>query len=469
MITIYDSLSRRKLPLRPLRPPQVRMYVCGVTVYDLCHVGHARVMVVFDMVSRYLRYRGYEVSYVRNITDIDDKIIRRAGERDEPWEQLTARYIEAMHEDAAALGVAPPDQEPRATAHMAEIVAMIERLLAGGFAYRGEGGDVYFEVSRFEGYGRLSGRALADLRAGARVEVAADKRDPLDFVLWKTAKPGEPAWSSPWGPGRPGWHIECSAMSTHCLGSHFDIHGGGMDLKFPHHENEIAQSEAATGEPFASLWMHNGFVQIDQEKMAKSTGNFVTIRDALAQYPGEVLRYLMLASHYRSPLQYAPAQLQEASQALERLYGALRDLPDQPPVAGDVDEDAGDTDWRTRFEAAMDDDFNTPLALSVLFDLARQINRDREAHASTAARRARLLRRLAAPLGLLQQDALAALQGEWSEADRQAIEAMVEARSAARARRDWAEADRLRDALAAQGIELEDGGEVTRWRRASGG
>ncbi len=468
MITIYDSLTRRKQPLRPLQPPQVRMYVCGVTVYDLCHVGHARVMVVFDMVSRYLRYRGYEVRYVRNITDIDDKIIRRAGERDEPWEALTARYIEAMHEDAAALGVAPPDQEPRATAHMGEIVAMIERLLAQGFAYRGAGGDVYFEVARFEGYGRLSGRALADLRAGARVEVAADKRDPLDFVLWKAAKPGEPAWESPWGPGRPGWHIECSAMSTHCLGAHFDIHGGGMDLKFPHHENEIAQSEAATAEPFANLWMHNGFVQIDQEKMAKSTGNFVTIRDALAQYPGEVLRYLMLASHYRSPLQYSPAQLQEAGQALERLYGALRELPDASPTA-DIVEEAEDVEWRARFEAAMDDDFNTPLALSVLFDLARQINRDRQVDAPAASRRAQLLRRLAAPLGLLQQDALAALQGEWSEGDRQAIEAMVEARRAARARRDWAEADRLRDALAAQGVELEDAGEGTRWRRASGG
>ena len=462
MLQIYNSLSRAKEAFQPIEAGRVRMYVCGMTVYDYCHVGHARVLVVFDMVVRYLRHLGYAVTYVRNITDIDDKIIARARERGEPVEALTGRYIRAMHEDAAALGVLPPDQEPRATASMADIITMIRRLEEKGYAYRAANGDVYYRVGRFPGYGRLSGKRLEDLRAGERVEVDTAKEDPLDFVLWKAAKPGEPSWDSPWGPGRPGWHIECSAMSTHCLGDHFDIHGGGMDLMFPHHENEIAQSEAATGHKFVNVWMHNGFVQIDEEKMSKSLGNFFTVREVLVRYQPEVVRYFILASHYRSPLNYSDANLDQARGALDRLYTALRGLPE-----GDAAGAQG-ADWERRFQDAMDDDFNTPEALAVMFELVHEMNRARSGgDQPRAAALGAVLRRLGGVLGLLGQDPEAYFKGGsggdgLSDAE---VEALIASRNEARARRDWAEADRIRDTLEARGIVLEDGPGGTSWRR----
>jgi cysteinyl-tRNA synthetase len=462
MLQIYNSLSKRKERFAPIEPGKVRMYVCGMTVYDYCHLGHARAIVVFDMVVRYLRARDYAVTYVRNVTDIDDKIIRRAQEAGEPIEQLTARFTAAMHEDAQALGALPPDHEPRATESIEAIVAMIEKLIARDYAYRADG-DVYYAVSRFSDYGKLSGERLEDLRAGERVEPGEGKRDPVDFVLWKSAKPGEPSWPSPWGAGRPGWHIECSAMSTACLGEHFDIHGGGLDLKFPHHENEIAQSEAATGHPYVNYWMHNGHVRIDEEKMSKSLGNFLTVREILAQYRAEEVRYFLLSSHYRSPLNYSDEALANARAAIERLYLALRGLP---PASA---EGAGE-EYRERFHVAMSDDFNTPLALAVLFDLAREINRRREPAPSAAAELGALLRELGGILGLLGEDAEAYLQASVDaqsagglSAER--IERMLEQRSAARARRDFAEADRLRDELQAAGIIIEDGAGGTRWRR----
>ncbi len=459
MLRIHNSLTGNREVFSPLAPPHVGMYVCGVTVYDYCHVGHARVLVVFDVVARYLRHLGYKVTYVRNITDIDDKIIRRAQESQRSWQALTDEFTRAMQEDCAALGVLPPDHEPRATVHMDAILDMIGRLLERGYAYRADNGDVYYDVSRFEGYGRLSGKRLEDLRAGSRVEIDEAKQDPLDFVLWKAAKAGEPCWDSPWGAGRPGWHIECSAMSTQCLGNRFDIHGGGLDLKFPHHENEIAQSCAATGDDFAQMWMHNGFVQIDDEKMSKSLGNFFTIRDVLQHYDAEVVRFFIVNSHYRSPLNYSDANLDSASVSLRRLYIALRGLPS---VDGDLPQP-----WAGRFTEAMDDDFNTPRALSVLFDMAREINRLRDKSPSDAAVLASGLRRLAEPLGLLQRDPEGYLQGGGtSTADDDAeIESLVAARVAARKQRDFAEADRIRDELVARGIELEDGPEGTRWRR----
>ena len=371
MLKIYNTLTKEKDVFVPRQPGKVGMYVCGMTVYDYCHVGHARVMVVFDVVARYLRASGYDVTYVRNITDIDDKIIKRAQENGEEMNELTARFIAAMHEDAAALAVLPPDQEPRATASMEAIVQMILALMERGYAYQAGNGDVYYAVSRFAHYGALSGKRLEDLRAGERVAVDEAKDDPLDFVLWKAAKLGEPSWEAPFGPGRPGWHIECSAMSTQCLGEHFDIHGGGMDLMFPHHENEIAQSEGATGHKFVNYWMHNGFVQINEEKMSKSLGNFFTVREVLKQYRPEVVRYFILSSHYRSPLNYSTANLDSAKAALDRFYTALRDVPvtGTPNIAMDA------SDYVVRFRAAMDDDFNTPEALAVLFDLVRDLNR----------------------------------------------------------------------------------------------
>jgi cysteinyl-tRNA synthetase len=434
-----------------------------MTVNDLCHLGHARVLVVFDVVYRYLKRAGFDVTYVRNITDIDDKIIRRAAENGEPIDALTDRYIDAMHEDAAALGVLPPDAEPRATAHMEEIVAMIERLLANGHAYSADNGDVYYAVASFPGYGRLSGKDPQDLRAGARVEVGEAKRDPLDFALWKASKPGEPAWDSPWGPGRPGWHIECSAMSTSCLGNHFDIHGGGADLQFPHHENEIAQSEGATGEPFVNVWMHNGFVRINEEKMSKSLGNFFTVREILARYQPEEIRYFILTSHYRSPLNYDDEHLDNARAALTRLYTALRGLP---AAQAGTDAAVGDP-YRQRFDAAMDDDFNTPEALAVLFDLAREINRVRDDDPASASALAARLRELGAALGLLGQDAEAYLRagvGGQGPSDGE-IEALIRRRADARGDRDFAEADRIRDELQQAGVVLEDGSAGTTWRR----
>ncbi|MFZ5532298.1 MAG: cysteine--tRNA ligase [Pseudomonadota bacterium] len=460
-LTIYNSLTGTKTAFQPLHPGRVGMYVCGMTVYDYCHLGHARVLVVFDVVARYLRHLGFELTYVRNITDIDDKIIRRAAENGESIDALTERFIRAMDEDAAALGVLPPDHQPRATAHIADIVAMIQTLIDKGYAYVGTSGDVLYDVSRFAPYGKLSGRRPEDLLAGARVEIDAGKDDPLDFVLWKPAKPGEPAWDSPWGPGRPGWHIECSAMATHCLGAHFDLHGGGMDLKFPHHENEIAQSEAATGEPFVETWMHVGFVQVGEEKMAKSLGNFTTIREVLGRYAGEVLRFFILGSHYRSPLVYTEANLDAAREGLDRLYLSLRGLP----VVTMAETGA----FAASFADAMNDDFNTAKALAVLFEMAREINRLRESDPAQAAALGAGLRALGGVLGLLQTPVEAYFQGAGTsdgELDAAAIESLIDARRAARAQRDWVEADRIRDELARQGVVLEDGAAGTVWRRA---
>ncbi len=463
MLQIYNTQSRTKELFKPIHEGEVNMYVCGMTVYDFCHVGHARVMVFFDVVVRYLRSRGYEVNYVRNITDIDDKIINRANENGEEFNDLVERFIGALHEDAAALGIEPPTQEPRATHSMDEILSMIEQLIANGKAYVVENGDVYCEVAAIEEYGKLSGKKLEDLQAGARVEVGDLKRSPMDFALWKSAKPDEPSWDSPWGKGRPGWHIECSAMSTQCLGNHFDIHGGGMDLIFPHHENEIAQAEGATCETFVNYWMHAGFVRVDDEKMSKSLGNFFTIREVLQKYPAEVIRYFLLTSHYRSPLNYTEENLQNAQAALTRFYTALRGVETDGVAA--IEESA----WESRFNTAMDDDFNTPEALSVLFDLVREINRLSGAgEADVAASHAALLLRLSDILGLLQQDPEQFLQGGSSEgglSDRE-IEQLIEARATARANKDWTESDRIRDLFAEEGIVLEDSAEGTIWRRA---
>jgi cysteinyl-tRNA synthetase len=475
MLKIYNSLTRQKEEFRPIEPGRVRMYVCGMTVYDYCHLGHARVLVVFDMVARYLRHLGYRVTYVRNITDIDDKIIRRAAEHGESIAALTARFIEAMHEDERALGVLPPDREPRATESIAAMIAMIRSLLERGYAYIGSNGDVFYSVSRFPNYGRLSGKNLEELRVGERVEVDEAKRDPLDFVLWKRAKPGEPYWDSPWGPGRPGWHIECSAMSTSCLGTHFDIHGGGMDLQFPHHENEIAQSEAATGERYVNYWMHNGFVRVNEEKMSKSLGNFFTVREVLAHYRPEAVRFFILNSHYRSPLNYSNENLDEAQAALTRLYVALRDV-----VPGE--ESPQEAEYRQHFEAAMQDDFNTPEAIAVLFELAREVNRCKATDGPKAARLAATLRNLGGVLGLLQSNAEAWLKGtigivsdqptaataptlvttNFSEAE---IETLIRQRQQARQAKNWAEADRIRDELKRKGVVVEDTPAGPTWRR----
>ncbi|MDZ7663245.1 cysteine--tRNA ligase [Thiohalophilus sp.] len=461
MLQIHNNLSKRKEPFKPIDPADVRMYVCGMTVYDMCHIGHARVMVVFDVVYRYLCevFGSDHVTYVRNITDIDDKIIQRARENDEGIDSLTGRYIDEMNRDAEALGVLHPNQEPRATGHMQQIIDMIGTLVDKGYAYAADNGDVYYDVSRFEHYGRLSGKHIEDLRAGERIAVDEAKQDPLDFVLWKAAKADEPAWDSPWGKGRPGWHIECSAMSTHCLGHHFDIHGGGLDLQFPHHENEIAQSEAATGETFVNVWMHNGFVRVDEEKMSKSLGNFFTIRDVLQQYAPEVLRYFILSSHYRSPLNYSDQHLDNAKAALTTLYTALRGFDDVAPAI------SGDTSYVERFRAAMDDDFNTPEAQVILFELAHEINKQTD---PAAARQAvATLKYLGALLGLLEQSPEAFLQGESAGEgpDSAAIEALIQQRTEARANKDWAESDRIRDLLREQGVILEDGPGGTTWRR----
>jgi cysteinyl-tRNA synthetase len=462
MLKLYNSLSRTKETFVPIEPGKVRMYVCGMTVYDYCHLGHARVLVVFDVIVRHLRSLGYEVTYVRNITDIDDKIIARAQENNESISALTERFIRAMHEDADALGVLRPDAEPRATESMDNILGMIRSLLKRGYAYQGDNGDVFYAVGKFEGYGQLSGKRVDELRSGARVDVEDAKRDPLDFVLWKAAKPGEPSWPSEWGPGRPGWHIECSAMSTECLGAHFDIHGGGMDLQFPHHENEIAQSEAATGEHFVNYWIHNGFVQVDEEKMSKSLGNFFTVREILRRYQPEEVRYFILSSHYRSPLNYSDDNLNKARGALQRLYTALRDT-------APADNAAPDSAYEQRFQAAMDDDFNTPEALAVLFELTRAINRSREQDVAEAARLAATLRVLSGRLGILQADPEFYLRGEQggedSGPDDAAIDALVAQRDQARVDRNWTEADRIRDQLTSLGVVLEDAPGGTLWRR----
>jgi cysteinyl-tRNA synthetase len=434
------------------------MYVCGMTVYDFCHLGHARVMVVFDMVARWLRASGYQLTYVRNITDIDDKIIRRAAENQEPIAALTQRFIDAMDQDSAALGVLRPDHEPRATAYVPGMISLIERLIANGHAYAPGNGDVYYAVRAFPGYGKLSGKSLEDLRAGERVDIDQNKRDPMDFVLWKGAKPGEPSWESPWGAGRPGWHIECSAMSEHLLGEHFDIHGGGADLQFPHHENEIAQSEGAHGHTFVNYWLHNGFIRVDNEKMSKSLGNFFTIREVLEKYDPEVVRFFILRAHYRSPLNYSDAHLDDARAGLTRLYTALKNL--EPMDEIDLDHD---NQYVRRFTEAMDDDFNTVEALAVMFDLANEV------HRSQSPESARCLRALGGHLGLLQRDALAFLQGGAAlagEIGAAEIESLIAARREARAAKNWAESDRIRDALSARGVVLEDGADGTGWRRA---
>ena len=403
-LQIYNTLSRQKEPFTPIEPGKVRMYVCGMTVYDYCHLGHARVLVAFDVITRYLRASGYDVHYVRNITDVDDKIIKRANENGESCDNLTERFIAAMHEDEAKLGVLKPTEEPRATAHMGNIISMIETLIDKGFAYAADNGDVYYRVAKFESYGKLNNRNLEDMQAGARIEVNEQKEDPLDFVLWKSAKAGEVSWESPWGQGRPGWHIECSAMSKCCLGDTFDIHGGGPDLKFPHHENEIAQSEAANGAKFVNTWMHAGAIRVNNEKMSKSLGNFFTIREILDQYDAEVVRYFLTLGHYRSQIDYSEASLKEAKGALDRFYHALRGIT--PVEEGELDNDFDD-----RFFAAMNDDFNTAGALSVLFELTREINRINKEDAALAGRLVSQLKRLADILGLLQQDPEAYLQG----------------------------------------------------------
>ena len=466
MLQVFNNLTKTKEEFKSIEPGKVGMYVCGMTVYDYCHVGHARVLVVFDMIARYLRYSGYEVTYVRNITDIDDKIIKRANENHESIESLTGRFIEAMNEDATALGVLPPDQEPKATASMDQIITMINTLVEKGFAYAVDNGDVYYDVSKFESYGKLSGKKIEDLRAGERVAVDEAKHDPLDFVLWKAAKPDEPSWESPWGQGRPGWHIECSAMSTDCLGSHFDIHGGGLDLQFPHHENEIAQSEGATGCQFVNYWIHNGFVQIKEEKMSKSLGNFFTLREVLKEYAPEVIRYFILASHYRSPLNYSDQNLNSAKAALERFYTALRGV--------DAAEVTDGGEYEQRFRNAMDDDFNTAESLAVLFEVANSLNRAKsEKNTALAVQLAGQLKHLAGVLGLLQDDADVFLKRKVVTAQIDAvlvlsdekIDELIEQRNSAKQQKNWTEADRIRNELQAQGITLEDGAGGTTWRR----
>jgi cysteinyl-tRNA synthetase len=464
MLRIHNSLTGTKEDFVPLHAGEVRMYVCGITVYDYCHIGHARMLVVFDTVARFLRSLGYRLTYVRNITDIDDKIIKRAAENREPIDALTARFIAAMNEDCAALNIERPDMEPRATQHLAAMIEMIRTLIAKGHAYVAQDGDVLYSVTSFQGYGRLSGKRLQDLRAGARVEVDEAKHDPLDFVLWKAAKPGEPAWDSPWGPGRPGWHIECSAMSTKILGPYFDIHGGGVDLKFPHHENEIAQSCAALDAPFVKVWMHNGFVRIDDEKMSKSLGNFFTVREVLKIHHPEVVRYFLLASHYRGPINYSEENLQQAGAALDRLYTALRGVE----AAGK----AADGEAEQRFRAAMEDDFNTPEAFAVIQTLARDLNTAKSAgRVEESTMLAARLLRLGQLLGILYTDVEswfkrggAGTQGTQAATDAQ-IEELIAARTAARKAKNWSESDRLRDQLASAGVLLEDGPKGTTWRR----
>ena len=463
MIRIHNTLTQQKEEFRPIEPGKVRMYVCGMTVYDYCHLGHARVLVAFDVITRYLRHRGYEVHYVRNITDIDDKILRRADENGEPYTELTDRMIRAMHEDEARLGVLSPDEEPRATAYIDEIIAMIRKLIASGHAYAADNGDVYFAVDSFEGYGKLSKKKLEDLLAGARVDVQEAKRSPADFALWKAAKEGEVSWPSPWGDGRPGWHIECSAMSTCCLGDTFDIHGGGPDLLFPHHENEIAQSECATGHTFVNTWMHAGAIRVNKEKMSKSLGNFFTIREIMETYPAEVVRYFLVSSHYRSQVDYSEDNLAEAGRTLTRLYHALRGIV--PAKAADVPEGEHDQ----RFAEAMDDDFNTAGAIAVLHAVANEINQfRRDGREEDAKRSAAVLVRLGGVLGLLQQDPEAFFKaGVDVELSAEEIEAMIQARADARKAKDFAEADRIRDELKDRGVVLEDKpGGVTEWRRA---
>ncbi|ULJ64702.1 cysteine--tRNA ligase [Wielerella bovis] len=468
MLHLYNTLTRQKEKFEPLDPKNVRMYVCGMTVYDYCHLGHARVLVVFDMIARWLRQQGYPLTYVRNITDIDDKIIARANENGETIQQLTARFIQAMNEDSDALGVLRPDVEPKATEHIAQMIEMIEQLIAHGKAYAAENGDVYYAVREFAAYGQLSGKSLDDLRAGERVEVDGYKRDPLDFVLWKAAKPEEPHWESPWGNGRPGWHIECSAMGDTLFGQTFDIHGGGADLQFPHHENEIAQScgahnlgcnhvhESKPIQSHVKYWLHNGFIRVDNEKMSKSLGNFFTIRDVLKKYPAEVVRFFILRAHYRSPLNYSDAHLDDAKNSLARLYNALQNTP---PAEFALSENAND--YTRRFFAAMNDDFGTAEAMAVLFEIANEINKNQSAELSGC------LKTLGGVLGLLQQNPQTFLQMGGSEEGLSAdeINDLIAQRKIARETKNWAESDRIRDILAEHKITVRDGADGTTWTR----
>ena len=456
MLKIYNSLTQQKEDFKPLQPGKVGIYACGPTVYDFCHIGNARSFSAFDVIVRYLRHSGFDVTFVRNITDIDDKIIKRAIENNEDFRAVVDRYTQAMHEDLDAIGLLRPTHEPTATEFVPHIIALIEKLIANGSAYVAANGDVYFEVRKFKNYGCLSHRNIDELESGSRVEINDVKRDPLDFVLWKLAKPAEPSWNSPWGEGRPGWHIECSAMASSLLGESFDIHGGGKDLIFPHHENEVAQSEAASHKKFVNVWMHAGYLQIDKEKMSKSLGNFLTVRDLLKQNIPEVLRFFLISSHYRSSLHYSDNAFVQARQSLERFYNALRGLPNAEVLVN--------SEFEKKFYEAMDDDFNVPIALSVLFELAHEIQRLRDQDLQLAAQHGALLKKLAGVLGVLQDDPEKFLQSGKGELDVAKIEDLIAARNAARASKNWAEADRVRDELAAMSIVLEDGAGGTSWR-----
>ncbi|QIG05109.1 cysteine--tRNA ligase [Proteus sp. ZN5] len=461
MLKIFNTLTRQKEEFKPIHAGKIGMYVCGITIYDLCHIGHGRTFVAFDAITRYLRYLGYDVNYVRNVTDVDDKIIKRAIENNETCEQLTTRMLAEMHKDFDALNIARPDSEPRATHHIAEIIELTEALIKRGHAYVADNGDVMFAIDTDPDYGLLSRQDLEQLQAGARVEVANVKRNPMDFVLWKMSKQGEPSWESPWGEGRPGWHIECSAMNGKELGHHFDIHGGGSDLMFPHHENEIAQSTCAHDGPYVNYWMHSGMVMVDKEKMSKSLNNFFTIRDVLAYYDAETVRYFLLSGHYRSQLNYTEENLKQARTALERLYTSLRGTDvNAQPVGGEA--------FEAQFIDAMNDDFNTPEAYSVLFDLAREVNRLKSVDMNAANGLAAVLRKLAKVLGLLEQEPEYFLQSGAKADDAgevEKIESLIQQRNDARKNKDWAAADVARDALTAMGIVLEDGPQGTVWRR----
>ncbi|MCL5261531.1 MAG: cysteine--tRNA ligase [Gammaproteobacteria bacterium] len=458
MLQIYNTLTKQEELFKPITPKKIGIYVCGLTSYDDCHLGHARAFICFDMIVKYLRFLGFSVTFVRNITDIDDKIIRRAQELHEEYHQLTQRYIDSMHADTAALGITPPDFEPRVTEHIPEIIQMIQALISLGYAYTTTQGDVYYSVNKFKNYGNLAHQDIDSLRSGVRIEINDNKIDPLDFALWKAAKPNEPSWESPWGNGRPGWHIECSVMSKLYLGEHFDIHGGGADLQFPHHQNELAQSEAANNCKFVNYWMHVGLVQIDHEKMSKSLGNFFTIKDALTKYDPEVIRYFMLQSHYRSPVNYATDNMESAEAALQRLYFAIRDLP-----SVSIKDNSDPRNFKTKFLSAMNDDFNTPEALAVLFEIAREINRLKDTkQLSHAAYYATLLKELCEIFGFLQKSPDDFLGTKIGSPE---ISALIQARDDARKNKDWALADKLRDELLALGIVLEDSSQGTKWRK----
>ena len=458
MLKIYNTLTHKKEEFQPIEPGKIRMYVCGLTTYDYSHIGHARMLVAFDVIVRYLRNSDYEVTYVRNITDVDDKIIQRANDNNESFNELTERFIGLMHEDERALNIQTPDLEPRATEHISEIIEIIKQLIETDFAYVADNGDVYYAVNKFRDYGKLSRKNPEELLAGARIDIEESKLDPRDFTLWKQAKEGEPGWDSPWGFGRPGWHIECSAMSSCCLGETFDIHGGGSDLMFPHHENEIAQSEAASGKKFVHTWMHNGAVRIDDEKMSKSLGNFFTIREVLKKYPAEVIRYFLLSSHYRSAINYSEENLQTAYGALERFYNALKGFEQEQGIA------PANSEYESRFHEAMNDDFNTPEAIGVLFELVREINRLRDTNFEQALQLTALLKKLGGILGIFEMAVEDFLREGGDDIDSEYVESLIAKRKQAREDKDWALADQIRDELAALNVVLEDKDGVTSWR-----